>query len=195
MGENLFKKIFISILVFFFIFFIIGLTKKQFVLDRKKIKTDKTTIPEFKNQENFLNIKTITKYPDTYDLFPPLLKETEKIRKEIETEFNKLTKNFHYDPNKSINQYQKELEKVIKNANIRFNDNSVDYQKLIALAQDLSKIKPPPIFSSFHREFIKIYLKAGITLKFAQQIKDPIEQIFLYNMVKNMLNELSEVKI
>ncbi len=194
MRKNLFKKIFISILVFFFIFFLIGLTKKQLVTSEKEINIEKTTSSEFQNlkndQEKFTSIQALTKSLDITNQFQSFFKETEEIEKEVEIEFNKLTKNLHPDPNKSINQYQKELEKIIKSANNQLNDNSLNYQELIALAQNLAKIKPPPIFSSAHREFIKIYLKAGITLKFAQQTEDPLKQVFLYNMVKNILNEI-----
>ncbi len=190
------RKLLALILFFFLVIFLIGFIKNLFFAYQKEINIEnQDEILESKEQRGQqtkdYNTQLSTNSPS---LSPTELKsfltETERLHKEIENEFIKLTKNLHPEPNKSISEYQKEIEEFVKKANIKIRSNRLTYQDLINLAENLAKINPPPILFSSHKEFIKIYLKAGLILKFAQETKDPIKQILFYNMVKETLNEI-----
>jgi uncharacterized protein with von Willebrand factor type A (vWA) domain len=116
---------------------------------------------------------------------------TSEIEKEVEIGLNKLIENIKTDENKSLNDYTKEIT-VIQQMINKKNIKEATPETLINIAQDLSKISPPPLFYSFHIELIKLYYKIGFYLKEMSKTTDESKKIMLYNLINQ---ELKKIKI
>jgi uncharacterized protein with von Willebrand factor type A (vWA) domain len=114
-----------------------------------------------------------------------------EIEKEVEIGLNKLIENIKTDENKSLNDYTKEIT-VIQQMINKKNIKEATPETLINIAQDLSKISPPPLFYSFHIELIKLYYKIGFYLKEMSKTTDESKKIMLYNLINQ---ELKKIKI
>jgi hypothetical protein len=197
--------------IFFFIVSFIGFLKQQNisleeeiseVIEEEVNKTfkEETAVslkntPEPKAKENTIE-KYLTNLPlaqNSPEISPSdmqtFLSEFEILQKEINDELFKLTNNLYPNPEKSLSKYQQEISALLKKVVVKQNQQ-LDYRPLVNLAKSLANIQPPPILFSFHKELIRIYLSAGLTLKKAEQTEDPIKKFLLYNMVNNILNEI-----
>lgn len=115
---------------------------------------------------------------------------TLKFQEKINQDVANLTKNLKPDENKSISQYQNEIQKVQLKLLPFIAKQNIDPQTLINVAKDLASIKPPPLFYSFHLELIKTYYTLGLALKESQQTNDPIKKALLYNLINSTLEKI-----
>ena len=169
-------------LFFFFIVFLIGLfsSKKEINLNFTKKNQ--------KSQEIITNTSSnLTTIKDSF-----LILEFEK---RINENLNQLTKKINPDKNKDLYEYQNEVSKILKQFDIyKEGSNSTKIEKipdlLIKIAQDLSKINPPPLFYETHLELIKTYYSLGVALKEFLTTTDINKKILLYNLIKSTLEKL-----
>lgn len=174
------KKIIFIIFALFLIIFLIGLFFSQKENIIKIIKNEQVSKTQI-NQIPSLATSTLDQSNLTFTL---------ELQKQINQEINKLTENLKPDENKSLSQYQKEIKQIQKNLDVALNKQDIKPEILINLAQELSSIKPPPIFYSFHLELIKTYYTLGLALQQFQQTDDPVKKILLYNLIKATLEKI-----
>jgi FtsZ-interacting cell division protein ZipA len=170
------KKFIIPIIIFILIFFFIGLffSKKE---------TSLKIIKENQKQKEAVTSSLETN-KETSSLF--ILEFERKVNEEV----NKLTEKIKPDENKSINAYREEIAKIQQKFNPQKETQEINPDVLIEIAQDLSKINPPPLLYSIHLELIKIYYKLGLALKEYSTTTDPTKKILLYNLIKVTLEKI-----
>jgi len=174
------KKIIFIIFALFLIIFLIGLFfshKENIIKIVKNEQGSKTQI----NQTPTLTTSTIDQSNLTFAL---------ELQKQINKEVNKLTENLKPDENKSLSQYQKEIQQIQKKLDLALNNQDIKPETLINIAQELSSINPPPVFYSFHLELIKTYYTLGLAFQQFQQTDDPIKKMLLYNLIKTTLEKI-----
>lgn len=117
----------------------------------------------------------------------------------IEQEVSKLTKNIKPDNQKKIKEYINELsitqEKFLKILNFEQDLEKLDPTIFINLAEEFSKINPPEILYEFHLKIVKIYYSLGVSLDFYKKSKNPVEKIFIYNYIMQILNQLKSLEL
>jgi FtsZ-interacting cell division protein ZipA len=171
------KKFIIPIIIFILIFFFIGLFFSKKETSLKIIKENQ--------KQNEVTTSSLPKTnKETSSLF--ILEFERKANEEI----NKLTEKIKPDENKSINAYREEITKIQQKFNQQKETQKINPDVLIEIAQDLSKINPPPLLYSFHLELIKIYYKLGLALKEYSATTDPTKKILLYNLIKATLEKI-----
>ena len=137
------------------------------------------------------NIRKETSTPGYVSQISTETTPASEIEKDVEIGLNKLIENIKTDENKSLNDYTKEITVIQQRINKK-NIKEATPETLINIAQDLSKISPPPLFYSFHIELIKLYYKIGFYLKEMSKTTDESKKIMLYNLINQ---ELKKIKI
>jgi hypothetical protein len=171
------KKFFIPLIIFIVIFFFIGLffSKKE---------TPLKIIKENQEQKEVSTSSSSEISGKTESLF--ILEFERKVNEDA----SKLTEKIKPDENKSITTYRAEVAKTQQKFNAQKETQQISPDFLIGIAQDLSKINPPPLFYSFHLELTKIFYKLGIMYKELYNINDPVKKMLLYNLIKTTLEKI-----
>jgi hypothetical protein len=179
------KKIIIPLTIFFVIFFFVGLF---FAKKETALKISKTNLQEKKVlDDSVTNIATTSPFHIKGEPGAGFILEFEtKINEEV----SKLTEQVKSDEKIGINNYYSELTRVLKTFKPIENTQQIDPKILINIAQDLSKMNPPPLFYSFHLELIKIFYKLGMAYKELYNTNDPVKKMLLYNLIKVTLEKI-----
>jgi hypothetical protein len=174
------KKFIIPLIIFVLIFFFIGLFFSKKETSLKIIK---------KNQENRKQEQIST------SSLPETNKETSSLfilefERKVNEDVSKLTKKIKPDENKSISTYREEIARIQQKFNLQKETRKINPDVLIEIAQNLSKIDPPPLLYSIHLELIKVYYKSGLALKEYTATTDPTKKLLLYNLIESTLEKI-----
>jgi hypothetical protein len=170
------RKIILPLAISIFIIFLIGLlfSKKEATLkivkenqEQKQKETPTSSLPASNKKTESLFILD--------------------LERKINEDVSKLTENIKPDEKKNINDYRKEVAEIQQ----RFSKTkNVEPDVFIKIAQDLSKINPPPLIYPLHLELIKVYYKLGLALDEFEKTNDPTQKILLYNLIKSTLEQI-----
>jgi hypothetical protein len=174
------KKIIVAFSLFFLIFFLIGLfsSKKEKSIEISQETQKKHSI-------------TVLSTSNEFQIEAPFILFFEKKTNE---EIVKLTENLKPDPNKNINDYNKEIAKIRQKIQLKENMQNINPQIFIDIAKELSKINPPPTLYNYHLELIKNYYKLGLALKEFYTVNDSSKKILLYNLIIALLKNIQNLK-
>ncbi len=175
------KKIIILVLSVFLIFFLIGVF----------ISKSATSYRSFTINNTVFTTSTTTGSNIIKDLQNnTIISVAMEFQKKIEQNITQMTQNLTSDNTKTIFQYREELSRVAQKFNFSNDLQKVQPDLFIKLSKELSQIKPPPVFYSFHLDLIKTYYSIGVALKEIAETKDLNEKILLYNYLKSIAGQL-----
>ncbi len=172
------KKLILSAVIIFVIFVLIGIFSSS---NKKVVNLEKKE----KAEDIYYQSTTSTKFNQE-----PILSSMGDFQRKVEEETLKLTENLLPDDNKKIDEYRKELNSLQEKVKLPQNQEEISPEIFFNLAKELSLIRPPTIFYSFHKELIKTYYSIGLAIKEAESTNDPMTKILLYNFIKTKLEQI-----
>ena len=170
------KKIAISLLIIFSAIFLIGLFGKK---------------NEFTIKQNTNNQQNSEKPAENKDNNTP---QTDKdilitIQDKISNDLESLTSKLTPDKNKSVDNYNEEINQLMQKYKTPDSQN-LDADYFLNIAKELAKINPPVSLYKNHIEFIRYYYTTGFILKEIQQTNDIPEKIILTEYLKTYLEKI-----
>jgi len=175
------KKVIFAFVIFFLSFFLIGL----FFAGREK--NSKILKSEEKKENSITSLETTSSSNLSGGTDASFILEFER---KVNEDVSKLTEGIKPDENKTINDYRGEIAKIQQKFNSSNDTQKSNPDTLIEIAQELSKINPPPLLYSIHLDLIKAYYKLGLALKELSITTDQTKKLLLYNLIKTTLEKI-----
>lgn len=193
MTKNIIKKIIIVTSIFLTLILLIGflsskkinLEKKENTLEQKNdqlFSLKQTTSSIFNFDKNILSTSTS---------FENYFSKLQEFNSKLENRYSTMIENVFPDPQKKIEDYKQEIEKINNEFEQKIKNNkNLNSKTIIDLAEKLASINPPKLLYQAHLEFIKTYLTLGLALEEIENSKDDETKLILYNIIKNITEQI-----